>query len=248
MKNKTFNIVCDKYRPEILLGIGISGFITTTVLVAKATPKALELIEKAKEDKKNEKFSKIDAMKVAWKPYIPAVVMGSLSIFFLVGSNSASVKQKAALATAYTISESAYSEYRSKVKDILGEKKEKVIREEIALDKIRNNPARKTAIIDTGMGSTICYDPLSDRYFYHDIEKLRHAINVVNNEMLQGIHVTLNELYYEMCLGTTDLGDELGWCTDDGLIEVDYISKLTSDDEPCLVLDYKKNPYYIYCD
>ena len=68
-----------KKSPEILTGIGIAGMITTTVLAVKATPKALELIENAKESKKTYPDDKpglnaLETVKVAWKPYVPAAV------------------------------------------------------------------------------------------------------------------------------------------------------------------------------
>lgn len=40
-----------KYGPEIAVGVGIAGMITTTVLAVKATPKALKLIDEAKKEK-----------------------------------------------------------------------------------------------------------------------------------------------------------------------------------------------------
>ena len=40
-----------KHGPEILTGIGISGMVTTTILAVRATPKALELIKEAEEER-----------------------------------------------------------------------------------------------------------------------------------------------------------------------------------------------------
>ena len=39
-----------KHSPEILVGLGITGMVTTTVLAVKATPKALMLIEEKKKE------------------------------------------------------------------------------------------------------------------------------------------------------------------------------------------------------
>lgn len=52
---KTMKRGFGKHSPEILLGIGIASGITTTVLAVKATPKALELIEKEK-DRQRDKY------------------------------------------------------------------------------------------------------------------------------------------------------------------------------------------------
>ena len=48
---KVFNSakrVTVKHSPEILLGLGIAGMVTTTVLSVRATPKAMALIEEEK--------------------------------------------------------------------------------------------------------------------------------------------------------------------------------------------------------
>ena len=39
-----------KHSPELLVGIGITGMIGSTVLAVKATPKALQLLEDKKEE------------------------------------------------------------------------------------------------------------------------------------------------------------------------------------------------------
>ena len=71
--------------PEILTGIGIAGLVTTTIFAVKATPKALDLIAKAEEEKQEE-LTKLEAVKVAWKPYIPAAISGATSIACLIGA------------------------------------------------------------------------------------------------------------------------------------------------------------------
>lgn len=66
-----------KYGPEIAVGVGIAGMITTTVLAVKATPKALKLIDEAKKEKAEEavELKPTEMVKVAWKPYVPAMIV-----------------------------------------------------------------------------------------------------------------------------------------------------------------------------
>ena len=63
----------------ILTALGGVGLITTTVLAVKATPKALLLIEEEKKNKKEE-LTKIETVKAAAKPYIPAVLTGTATL------------------------------------------------------------------------------------------------------------------------------------------------------------------------
>ena len=45
--SKIKNAVSDK-SPEILIGLGLAGMLTSTVLAVKATPKALDILEQVK--------------------------------------------------------------------------------------------------------------------------------------------------------------------------------------------------------
>ena len=119
------------HSPEILTGLGIAGMITTTVLAVKATPKALSLIEHKKEElelTESEKLSPIETIKATWKCYISTVVTGVSSVACLVGASSVNARRNAALATAYNLSATALSEYKEKVVEAVGEKKEQIVK------------------------------------------------------------------------------------------------------------------------
>ena len=165
--------VLSKHSPEILTGIGVAGMITTTVLAVKATPKAMWLIEEEKYRLEKEDLTVIETVKTAWKPYIPAVITGASSIACVIGASSVSARRNAALATAYQMSRTALTEYKSKVIETIGEKKERVVRDKIAQDKVENNPVSKSEVYITEKGETLFLDPLSQRYFKSDIEKVR---------------------------------------------------------------------------
>lgn len=249
-----------KRSPEILTGIGIAGMITTTVLAVKATPKALRLIE----DKKMEVFNNLDpedipgnnvdytdislktieVIKVAWKPYIPAVVTGVASVTCLIGASSVNVKRNAALATAYELSKTALSDYKEKVVETIGEKKEQSIRNSIAKDKVEKNPVNNNQVIMTSGGDTLFLDGISRRYFKSDIETIKAAVNEVNRRMVYDNYISLSEFYDEIGLDRTDVSDELGWNLDDGLLEIHYDTTMSSDGRPCIVLSYHIAPKY----
>lgn len=235
--------------PQILMVLGVSGMIATTVYAVKATPKALRLIEeeKAKRDS-NEKLKPLEVVKIAWKPYVPSAVIGALSISCLIGANSVSMRRTAALATAYKLSETALTEYKDAVIETIGEKKEKAVREKVSENKVKNNPIDSSSIIFTGDGDTLCYDPLSGRYFKSNQEKIRKAVNDVNENMFNGCsYSSLNSFYSALNLETTELGNYLGWQLDtDGLLKVDFDATLDSNGNPCLVIDYKTLPKYDY--
>lgn len=234
-----------KHSPEILTGIGIGGMITTTVLAVKATPKAIRLIEEAKEEK-GEDLTKAETVKTCWKAYIPAAATCVASTACLIGASSVSIRRNAMLATAYKLSETAFSEYKEKVVETIGDEKEKVVREKVSEERIKKNPITKNEIIMTDYGDTQFYETLSGRYFKSDIEQIKKVVNYLNKDMLQDMFgtISLNEFYDELELERIDLGDELGWRVDKGLIEIDFTSKIADNGKPCIVLDYINAPYY----
>ena len=232
-----------KRSPEILTGIGIAGMITTTILAVRATPKALELIEEQKEEESVDELSSFEVVKVAWKPYIPAMVTCIVSTACLIGASSVNTKRNAALATAYKLSETALSEYRDKVVETIGEKKERIVRDKVAEERVKKNPVSKNEVIVTGNGKTLCFDPISGRYFMCSIETIKRAENELNKQMLHDIsgYVSLNEFYDELGLDHTSVGDDLGWNTNQ-LIDIDFSSQLNDNGEPSVVLDYLVAP------
>ena len=234
------------------MGMGIAGMITTTVFAVKATPKAVQLLEEKKNELEVENLPPVEVVKTTWKCYIPAAVSCAAAIACLVGSNSVNARRHAALATAYKLSETAFAEYRDSVTEVVGEKKERSIRDKVSEKQIKETPVNKTDIIVTGKGKTLFFDPLSHRYFYSSIEKIRKAENTLNKEINTDPFDsgrTVNDFYEEIGIPTTSTGDALGWNLNIGLIDV-YLSyqggeeNSEFEDEPCAVLNFVNPPRY----
>lgn len=248
---KSVQFALTKHSPEILTGLGIAGMITTTVLAVKATPKAMRICEAEKLDRANnyiEEPTKIEYVKACWKCYIPAAVTGTVSIACLIGASSVNVRRNAALATAYKLSETALNEYKEKVVETIGEKKEKSIKDAIAKDKVEKDPVNQQNIIVTGKGETLCYDGLFGRYFKSDMDKLKKIENDLNLRLRNENYISLNEFYYEVGLDGVGAGDDLGWNIERGYLELHFSSQLASDGTPCLVVGFDTPPRYDYAD
>ena len=240
---KSARMWTEKHSPEILTGLGIAGMVTTTVLAVKATPKAMRLIEAKKKEEGVEKLTVLDTVKVAWKPYIPSFATGLASTACLIWASTESARRNAVLATAYQLSQTAFNEYKEKAVEVIGEKKESAIRDAVDKERIEKNPASKSEIIITEKGSTLCYDPISGRYFKSDIERIKRAENELNKRMLHDMfgYVSVNEFYDELGLEHISIGEDLGWNVSE-LIDIHFGSQLTDDGEPCVVLDYTVAP------
>lgn len=234
-----------KHSPEILTGIGIAGMIATTVTAVKATPKALRMID-AKEIEEDRRLSTKEAIAVSWKCYVPAAITGIFSTACLIGASSVNVHRNAALATAYTISETALKEYKEKAVEVVGEKKEQAIRDAVAKEQLEKANIKERKFIPTGKGETPCFDPLTNTCFKSDMETLRKAENTLNKQMRDDMVITVNEFLQEIGLEPCDasIGENLGWEIDRGYIELDFSSQLV-DGVPYLVLGHHNPPHYI---
>lgn len=244
---KSAGRVLTKYSPGILTGIGIAGMIGATFMAVKATPKALYLIEAKKEESEVEELTPIETIKTCWKCYIPATLTTVLSAACLIGASTVSAKRNAALATAYSISEAALREYQEKVVEVIGEKKEKVVRDAVAKDQIERDPVTKSEVVIIDSNSnTLCYEPLSGRYFKSTIDKIKKAEIKLDRQMIQEMYVSLNDFYWEIGLDGTDLGDQMGWNLSKGYMDLSFSSQLADDGTPCAVIVYGIPPVYDY--
>lgn len=241
-------IFATKHSPELLTGIGVAGMLTTIVLAVKATPKALELIEEQKKEKRKDKLTPVETVRATWKCYIPAAATGIASTACIVGASSVSLKRNAALATAYKLSETAFAEYKEQVIETIGEKKEQVVREKVAEKQLEKTPVNDSTIILTGKGNTLCMEPITGQYFRSDMEQIKKTVNEVNERLLRDPfgYVSLNDFIVELSpnLEASIKGDEIGWNVINGIIRVDFHAKMAKNDEPCIVIDYTNAPQY----
>lgn len=249
-----------KRSPQILMGIGIAGMVTSTVLAVKATPKALKLIEKAEDQKMEdqlndgvkpneveETLTPVETVKAAWKAYIPAAAVGAVSIVCLIGSSNVNARRTAALATAYKLSETALTEYKDAVVETIGEKKVQAVKDKVAEKRIEKNPVSKNEVIVTGKGSSLCFESLSGRYFNSDMNAIKKAENELNLLLRDENFVSVNTLYDLLDIEHTKLSDELGWNIEkDGYLELEVSAQVADDGRPCLVIDYSSMPTYDY--
>lgn len=133
-------LILQKYSPEILLGAGIVGAVAATVLACKATLKADEIVQCAKEDlakieivhqDETAKYTEQDYLKdkaivfakagVSFgKLYGPALGLGAASIVAILSSHGIMTRRQVGLVAAYNIVAESFSKYRQRVVDELG--------------------------------------------------------------------------------------------------------------------------------
>lgn len=236
-----------KHEPEILMGIGISGLVFSTIWAVKATFKAAKAISDYKNSKNIEKVTPKEAFKLTWKYYWPVAVSTAVSIPCVIAGNRVSNKRYAALATAYTITESALQEYQNSAREIVGDKKVQQIQENVDAKKIESTYKDTTQIILTGNGDNLFFEPLSGRYFksnWNDILKIANELNAQALSNMNG-QITLNDWFNKLGLEDTNIGDDIGWDLNNNpnnLIKIEISSHITKDNIPCGSISYKIQP------
>ena len=232
------------HKAEIFTGIGIACMISSTVLAVKETPKALQLLEEKKLELETDKLTALETVKTAWKCYIPSTAASIAGTIFLISGSVVGAKRTAAIAAAYKLSESALLEYRDKVVETIGEKKEATIKDKIAKDHIDKDPSASKEIIFTGKGDSLCYDMFSARYFKSNIDEIKKAEIDLNHLLINRDYVCLNDYYDAIGLKHDQMGYRLGWRVDRGKIKFYYSSQLADDGTPCLTIDFDTPPEY----
>jgi hypothetical protein len=178
----------------------------------------------------------MERTKLVWKIYIPSAIAATSTIACLVGANRVGLKKTMAAQTAFAISERMYSEYRDKVIEEYGERKDQSIRDKIADERVKLT-APSNDILVTGPGNVLCCELYTGRYFSSDMESLRKAQNELNSQLLAHDYATFDDFYYMIGLGRTSSSSQMGWKSTK-LMGLSFSTILTDDGRPCLAFEY----------
>lgn len=228
----------------ILTGAGAIGFVVTTIMAIKATPKAMDLLEKAKQ-KKGEDLTKIEKVKVAVPVYIPTVITGVSTLACMFGANALNKRSQASLMSAYALIDRSYKDYKNKVEDIYGEEVHENVKAEIAKDRYS-----EVADIALSPDKQLFYDEFSGRYFESTIEDVQRAEYRLNRDIHMAGWTTLNDFYELLDVEPFDGSDALGWSEGGNLARywqgwIDFNHhKVTMDDGlECYIVSFFQEPY-----
>lgn len=200
---KSSKLFLSKHASTILTCAGGAGVVVTSVMAAKATPKALALVKEANE--KNEELTKFDYVIAALPAYIPAIVAGVSTIACIFGANVLNKRVQASLVSAYALLNSSYNDYRAKAVELYGDEADDKIKEGAAKDKYTGDRKLKDS------DKQLFYDDYSGRYFESTIEDVLQAEYNLNRRMTQAGRAFLNDFYNELGLSETEYGNYLGW-------------------------------------
>ena len=202
-----FEVFFKRHTPTILSIFSGIGVATTTILAVKATPKAVELI-KLEENKKQDKLTKVEIVKTAWKCYIPTGISMLSTLTCIFGSQYLNMKHQASLISAYTVLDKAYKDYVKKTEEIYGDDAKK-IKGEVAKDVIDIDK------IDLQNDQHLFFDYQTMRYFDATFDQVLEAEQRVNQELAATGYVSVNDFYRYLGLPGFEYSKNMGW-TDEG--------------------------------
>lgn len=248
MSAKTILRAAEKFivdnSPGILTGLGVAGTVTTAVLTGKAAySSALTIADQKRVLEPDEKLDVKDKIKLVWTEFIPPAAVGVVTIAAIIGANQIGSRRAAAFAAAYKLSEQLSDDYKKKVVETLGLKKEEEVRASIASDKMQKNPPSAGMLVVAG-SEVLMYDELSGRYFKNTVDNVKKYVNEINYQVLNYFCCSLTEFYERIGLTATKYSDDVGWNTDE-LLEVQFTAVMVNVDgqeQPAIMIGYNHEP------
>jgi len=257
-----------KHSPRAMFVVGLAGAVTSTVLACRATLKLEKTLEEAaiKRDNAQHTGNRTTIAKTyavnagsVLKLYGPAVIIGGVSVGLLTKSHIDLSRRNAALAAAYSSAQTAFSEYRDRVRAEVGEEKEK----DIYLG------LKEETIIEDGKKIKVkTYDPKNLSMYARMFDEanpnwqpgpgfnhifLLNQQNMANDLLKARGHVYLNEVLIGLGFDTVPEGQVVGWIlggdssdnyVDFGLMHVrnaDFVNHR----EPSIILDFNVDGYIL---
>lgn len=243
--------VANKFREhkgEILAGASVAATIAAVVTAIRDTPKAVKLLDQRKEELGVEKLPLKEVVKTAGSVYIPTMLFTAASVGCCIGGCATMVKSNAVLASAAAISERALNEFKTSAREALGEKAEKQIYDKLAEKDIQQAPENVRHITpqDTGNGDVEFRDVVFGSVFLSDRDHVEKAVNQVNYLINRDGYASLNDFYVELGVDAVEIGENIGWHREDGLLRIVYSSILKDGQTPIAAINYAVVPHYDY--
>lgn len=258
--------------PTILSGLGVAGFVATTIMAVRATPKALRILEDERELRQREaneqaaadypdemtfphpeELTKAEIFRLVWKCYIPVAITGAATITCILGSNVLNRKQQASLASAFALVNRSYHDYKGEVKKRYGVEAHQEILKSLAVEKANDVPITATSMWSASSlefegaeeEELLFYDSYSCRYFQSTIGRVLQAEYHLNrNFSIGGGMISLNSFYEFLGITGIQGGDDIGWmlCDEYVWVDFDHCKMPMADGLVCYVIETPTEP------
>lgn len=229
-----------KNSPHIFFVGGVVGVVAGTVMACRATLKTNDMFDEMREDVEAVKRDIGDQKDVAYayahnvvrftKAYGPAILVTGASIGLLTKSHVQLTRRNTALTVAYAGLHQAYSEYRDRVREHVGEEREKELYFGSVTEKVKGEDGKLTEIKTVDPNKLSPYARFFDEYSpnwqknseYNNLF-VKCQQNYANNLLQARGHLFLNEVYDMLGIDRSSAGAIVGWViSKDGDNYVDF--------------------------
>ena len=243
--------LAQRYAPEILTALGVAGVATSTVLIAKQTlrlevtiDEAEQRIARAHADKANgeDNLAVVKAYMANTsdmvKLYGAPVMLSVASIASILAAHGIMRRRNAALVAAYGVLETAFANYRERVREAIGEDREQELyvgaRETIEV----SESGKKTVKKDLSGGPKSPYALLFDEtniYWEPEAGTNKTFLLIKQQHLNDKLNVKgylfLNEVHRALGFPDTKAGQIVGWIADttkgDGYVDLGIFEPIT---------------------
>lgn len=236
-----YNVV--KHSPEILMGIGIAGVITSTVLACRSTLKVKDILDEKDTNMNNvkevlaegrEDYTEEDARKDKtiimtttairiMKLYMPSVIIGAGSIACLLESHNVMRNRNAGLAAALAATTESFKQYRERVTEKYGDEVDKEMRYGMKKEKkeVDGKKTKEDIVVgceENKLSGYARYFNENNIYWSEDPQYnlmfLRQNQNWANDKLISQGYLYLNDVYDAIGFPKTKAGQVVGWVYD----------------------------------
>ena len=254
-----FNITKDyilSHKREAWLTGSLVGLGLTVVTTVRATKKTMVEYADAEYDFCEEngiecKLPKQKAAKIVIKNAVaPAVTTLTTGYCMVMGYKEGSKQIQSGIMAVNALAEMREVEriYHDKVREKLGDKEERKLREEVNKKIVEDKKYDDGLVYNTGTGNTLMCCAFGGGYFRADIDSIYKGFERWSNIVVSGQEdfASFNELYYYWGLENTQAGDILGCFADNFPDELKKSTCVGPNGEPCLVWYIEEE--YIKCE
>lgn len=223
-----------KNSPHIFFGAGLGGAAVATVMACKATLKAepmLDLIQeelKATRERGPYASQKEETKAVArvyvrgagqiGKVYGPSIIVGTLAVAALTGSHVQLTRRNTALMGTLAATMQAFNEYRSRVREVLGDEGEKDLFNGTESQTIKHADGTKELVkvrVRPGLSPYAKQFDRTNHKWQKNSEMNRAFIqiqqDIANHDLNSRGYVFLNDVYEALGFERTKAGQHVGW-------------------------------------
>lgn len=225
-------LTVQKHSPSLLFTAGVVGVVTGTVLACRATLQLEDILDETTEDVESIKNVSVDqdpnrkdiayayaigTYRIA-KLYAVPVGVTAVSIAALTSSHTQLTRRNTALTAAYAGVHRAYDEYRTRVREELGEEKERDLYFGVVEEKVKGADGKNELVKVVDPNGLSVYARFFDETSVNwtkEPELNRLFVQCQQNYFNQLLHargyVFLNEVYEALGMEWTPEGQIVGW-------------------------------------